>query len=57
MRDKEVRKAYRIALRRLAGRHDAGAWSQNADEARLQQSGYVIELAAAGVRHGLILAE
>ncbi len=57
MRDKDVRKAYRIALRRLADRRDTGPWSTNEDEARLQQSGYVIELAAAGVRHGLIVAE
>lgn len=53
----DKKKAYRIALRRLANRHDDGPWSRNADEAKLQQVGYVIDLAAAGVRHGLIVAE
>jgi hypothetical protein len=51
------KKGYRIALRRLAGRHDAGPWSRNSDEAHLQQRNYVLELAGAGVRQGLIVAE
>jgi len=55
--NEDKKKAYRIALRRLANRHDTGSWSRDADEARLQQSGYVIELAAAGMRHGLIVPE
>jgi hypothetical protein len=55
--NQEKKKAYRIALRRLANRHDTGPWSTNEDMARLQQSGYVIELAAAGIRHGLIVPE
>ncbi|HMQ05049.1 MAG TPA: hypothetical protein PKD26_14105 [Pyrinomonadaceae bacterium] len=53
----DKRKSFRIALRKLAGRRDSGGWSRNADEARLQQSSYVIELAAAGLRHGLIVVE
>lgn len=53
----DKKKSYRIALRRLAGRTDSGPWSNNEDVARLQQTGYVIELAAAGVRHGLIVME
>jgi hypothetical protein len=57
MRDKEVRKAYRIALRRLADRRPSGPWSRNADEARLQQWSYVVDLAAAGMREGLIVPE
>lgn len=50
----DARKAYRIELRRLAGRRDSGAWSRNADVARNQQISYVIELASAGMRKGLI---
>ncbi len=52
-----MRKSFRIALRKLAGRTDSGDWARDDDVARLQQVGYVIELAAAGVRHGLIVAE
>ena len=52
----EGKKAFRIALRKLAARTDNAAWSQNADEARLQQIDYVISLASAGVKHGLIVA-
>jgi hypothetical protein len=55
--NQEKKKAYRIALRRLAKRHDSGPWSANEDMARLQQSGYVIELAAAGLRRGLIVPQ
>ncbi len=51
-----AKKAYRIKLRSLAGRRDSGPWSRNSDEARLQQISYVIELAAAGVRGGLLRA-
>jgi hypothetical protein len=53
----DKKKAYSIALRRLAGRYDSGPWSRNPDEARLQQVAYVIELAAAGLRQGLIVPE
>lgn len=53
----DKKKAYRIALRRLAGITAHGEWSTNWDEAALQQSNYVIYLAGAGVRHGLIVAE
>lgn len=53
----DKKKSYRIALRRLAGRHDSGEWSRNWDEARLQQDNYVIELAGAGIRNGLIVPE
>jgi hypothetical protein len=49
-----AKKAYRAKLRQLANVHITGAWSSNADEAYLQQTGYVIALAAAGVRYGLI---
>jgi len=57
MRDQEVRKAYRIALRRLADRTISGSWSRDADEARLQQWSYVVDLAAAGMREGLIVPD
>ena len=53
----DKKKDYRIALRRLANIHADGEWSRNPDEARLQQRNYVIELAAAGMRHGLIVME
>lgn len=49
-----AKKAYRITLRKLANRHDAGQWSKNEDQARLQQVDYVIALASAGLRHGFI---
>ena len=49
-----VKKAYRIKLRKLANLHVAGPWSIDADEAYLQQTNYVISLAAAGVNAGLI---
>ena len=50
----EARKGYRIALRKLAGRRDSGQWSRNQDDARNQQISYVIDLAAAAVRSGVI---
>jgi hypothetical protein len=53
----DKKKAYRIALRRLADRHDSSPWSANEDMARLQQVDYVINLAAAGLKHGLIVPE
>jgi hypothetical protein len=53
----DPKKQYRIALRRLAGRTDSGSWSTNENEKRLQQRNYVIELAAAGVKNGLIVME
>ncbi|MGI6419859.1 MAG: hypothetical protein ACOX1P_29845 [Thermoguttaceae bacterium] len=49
-----AKKAYRITLRKLANRQDAGQWSKNEDQARLQQVDYVIALATAGLRHGVI---
>jgi hypothetical protein len=52
-----VGKNYRIALRKLAGITAAGDWSRNDDEKRLQQRNYVIELASAGLKHGLIVPE
>ncbi|MBK8913150.1 MAG: hypothetical protein IPM64_00875 [Phycisphaerales bacterium] len=53
----EGKKAFRIALRKLAGRVDDAPWSRDADEARLQQVDYVISLASAGVKHGLIVGK
>ena len=53
----EQAKNFRIALRKLAGRADAGDWARDSDVARLQQVGYVIALAGAGVRHGLLVSE
>jgi hypothetical protein len=53
----EAKKFYRIVLRKLAGRHSAAPWSTNADEAYLQQRDYIIELAGAGRRANLIIAE
>ena len=53
----DKKQSYRIALRKLAGRRDSGSWSRDPDRARLQQSSYVIELAGAGIKHGLILPE
>lgn len=50
----DAKKAYRIKLRQLAGLHISGNWSRDNDEARKQQSSYVIELAAAGRRHGIV---
>jgi hypothetical protein len=52
-----AKKAYRIKLRNLADIHGSGRWSRNSDEAYLQQRNYVIELAGAGVRNGVIKAE
>jgi hypothetical protein len=52
-----TRKAYRIQLRKLAGITSDGAWSKNPNEARLQQRNYVIELASAGLKHGVIKGE
>jgi hypothetical protein len=53
----EARKAFRLTLRQLADRYVFGRWSEDPLEARLQQSGYIIDLAGAGMRHGLIVAE
>ena len=53
----DKKKAYRIALRRLANIHADGDWSRNFDEAALQQRNYVIELAGPGLHHGLIVPE
>ncbi len=50
----DARKQYRIKFREVAGRADAGQWSENADAARLQQIDYVIALAVAGLKHKLI---
>jgi hypothetical protein len=52
----DAKKAYRIQLRKLTRIHGSGPWSQNADEAYLQQRNYLIDLAAAGVRYGVIRA-
>ena len=52
-----AKKAYRIKLRNLADIHGSGRWSRNSDEAYLEQRNYVIELAGAGVRNGVIKAE
>jgi len=53
----DKKKAYRIALRKAAGITAAGEWSRNWDEARLQQRNYVVELAAKGLKSGLIVPE
>ena len=50
----DARKQYRIKFREAAGRADAGEWSENADQARLQQVDYVIALAGAALKHKLI---
>ena len=50
-----MKKKFRIVLRRLARRTDSGDWSRNDDAARLQQVSYVIDLAGAAVRSGLIV--
>jgi hypothetical protein len=53
----EQAKSFRIALRKLAGRTDAGDWSRDSDVARLQQVSYVTALAGAGVRYGLFVSD
>jgi hypothetical protein len=53
----DAKKGYRIHLRKLAGISAAGDWSRNADEAHLQQSNYVVYLASAAMRYGVIKAE
>jgi len=50
----DAKKAFRIRLRNLADRHDSGPWSGNSDTAYLQQRDYVIELAAAGLKDGVL---
>jgi hypothetical protein len=52
-----AKKAFRIRLRSLADIHGSRAWSRNPDEAYLQQRDYVIELAAAGWKHGVFKSE
>jgi len=52
-----AKKAYRVKLRSLAEYHGPRAWSQNPDEANLQQSAYAIELAAAGRKYKLFKEE
>jgi hypothetical protein len=56
-KDLNFKRAYRIALRRLAGISASGPWSTHPDEARFQQRSYVVYLAAAGLRIGLIVPE
>jgi hypothetical protein len=51
------KKVFRTNLRNLAHPQHTGDWSRNPDMARTQQSHYVIELAGAGIRYGLIVAE
>jgi hypothetical protein len=53
----EAKKAYRLWLRKLAGRTDAGPWSGDADAARREQVAYVTALAAAARKHGVIRPE
>jgi len=55
--EKDKKKIYRIALRQLANRHDSAAWSKDQDEARNQQISYVIQLAGAGLKNGMIVPE
>lgn len=50
----ELKKSFRIVLRKAAGLHGGGAWSNDQDEARLQQVDYVIRLSSNGRRVGLI---
>lgn len=53
----ENKKKYRIALRKLAKRTDTAPWSRDEDLARAQQVDYVVALAGAGVKSGLLVAE
>ncbi len=52
-----MKKTFRMTLRNAANRHGSREWSRNDDEARQQQVSYVIQLAGAGIRSGLIVAE
>ena len=52
-----VKRAYRAKLRSLAGRRDSGPWSADRDTARNQQVTYVIDLASAAMRNGVIKAQ
>lgn len=53
----DMKKAFRITLRKLAGRTDSGDWSRNSDVAYQQQTSYVIQLSGAGRGKGLFVQE
>jgi hypothetical protein len=52
--DPAARKAYLSKMRKLGGVQGPKAWSTNRDVARNEQISYVIALAAAGRRYGII---
>jgi hypothetical protein len=52
--DPAVRKAYLDRMRALGGVHGPRQWSTDRDVARNQQISYVVDVAAAGRRYGII---
>lgn len=53
----EMRKEYSKKIRRAGNVHGPKEWSRDSDVARNQQISYVIEMATAAVRHGILKPE